>query len=150
MAQAAVFDKTRAAGQPGQGRFFAFFSIGQGPCFTERRKQPGPGRTVVIGRFAPGVFVTLIASQVRVPGIVDQFSVMLNFNPMSNRPVGQAADGTRNQQFLAGRQDMLAFLRYFDCAQRDGSQLIGAQGVVGGCIFSRLAGGGMQTIRQVT
>ena len=74
----------------------------------------------MIGRFAPGVFVTLIASLVRVVGIVDQFSMMINFNPVSNRSVGQAADGTRNQQFFAGRQDTPAFLRFFDCAQRDG------------------------------
>ena len=74
----------------------------------------------MIGWLAPGVFVTLIASLVRVVGIVDQFAMMMNFNPVSNRSVGQTADGTRYQEFLAGRQDMLAFLRFFDCAQRDG------------------------------
>ena len=47
----------------------------------------------MIGWFAPGVFVTLIASLVRMVGIVDQFSMMTNFKPVSHRSVGKLLGG---------------------------------------------------------
>ena len=144
----AVVEQSGRAREPGSGGRLAAFPIHRRVGLAERRKHPGPGRAVVVGRFPARVLVPGVAAGVRTVGIVQQFAVPPHLQGNRHRPVGQTANGAGRQQLLAGVQDGTGHGRVRDRPQGEGVELIGTQRVVGGRLGRAPSRGRVQTIGQ--
>ena len=76
MAQAAGLHLFDGGSQPGQRRRPSCRPVDPKPGFAVGRKDPGPGRAVVVGGLASGVFVARVAAPVGVLRIAQQLAVI--------------------------------------------------------------------------
>ena len=120
------------------------------PRFTKGRKRPGPCGTVMVGRFATAVFITAVVTLVWMVGIIYHITLMDDLDRACHGPVCQAADGARHQEFFAGFKNPAANIFVTDSPQRDGQKLVWPQRIIGRCLQSRLVGGRMPAIGEMT
>jgi hypothetical protein len=149
MADTMAVDQGDAAREPRPRRVDGGRSVGRRPRFAKGGKRPRPGGTVVVGWLAPRVFIAGVGSPVRILRIVEQAALMMNRQGCPHRSVGQAADGPRHQQRLAGRKDGAADGMVCHRPKGDGQQLVGAQGIVGYRLGGAFPGAAVKTVNQI-
>ena len=102
----------------------------------------------MIGRLAPGVFITTVLPAVRVVRIIEEFPIPMDGQRMLHRSIGQASDRSGDQELFTGLQDALAEGTVGHGPQCHRQELIRAHMIVRHGLGRRHAGGGMQAVRQ--